>query len=240
MLAENEGAKMDAEQWIHLFAGTIAVYVIIPRLFLAASAFIRARKSEGTVSLKENSWPEYIGKLRDAAHIPGGPEAEEAPLAGGVKKEASVVQAVSAGVVPEGKVREAVRRFVADTWGGDKLVDFLDPVEYGGEDEFLEGVLDTPSDTLFIFPLSTTPEEEIQGFLVEEIGKKCKAEGVRHIILLESGGFRERLGSLPEFERRWSQRQAAWRRVLGGKGAEIFTLAPGERKEWEPLEMPDA
>ncbi len=237
-LSKNEGEKMDAEQWIHLFAGTIAVCVIVPRLLLAGIAFIRARRSEGTVSLKENGWPEYITGLRDAAHIPEGPEAEEAREEAEPTKS-TVVQVISAGVVPEGKVREAVRRFVSDTWSGKKLVDFLEPVEYGGEDEFVEELSEGARETLFLFPLSTTPEEEIQGFLVEELKKRCGGEGVNHIVLLEGGGFYDRLGGLPEFERRWTERQAAWRRVLAKQGAEMFTLLPGQRKEWEPLQSPD-
>lgn len=206
----------NAAPWIHLYAATAALYVILPRLALAAAGTVRSRRLAAAFPL-DLSDPYYrriaaeaFGRTASLALLPYGaaPEADRVP---------------------------ALEQALGESLGESLAVALQPPLEYGGEDALLQAdlppALAEADHVAVLASLAATPETEVHGALLASLGKARKAAGKSGpvLLLLDEAPYRERLGAAPEAARRVRERLFAWRQLAEVGGARVVTAGGGER-----------
>lgn len=211
-----QGALSPAAPWIHLWAASAGLLILLPRLMLFSSAIreIRTARPE---------WNAVFARYEAAAR----------QIAAG---QPLVAQVLPVQCQPDSPQRDSLRAILQHLWGGQVIVDFQPPVEYGAEDECLEALTDLPSHFVLLLPFAVTPEHEVHGELAHGLARKLatsRSGPVRALVVLEASGFEARLQGMPERPRRMAERRAAWDKVIGGTlpvlvQDEAARRAPGE------------
>ena len=193
-----ENNTAPAAPWIHLWAASAGLFILIPRLLLVKSASAALRKSAPDWKTEFAAW-EVSARATSTGQ----------PL---------VACVVPVQCEPDSPLRDSLRAVLQHLWGGQVIVDFQPSVGYGEEDEFVETFTEIPSHLVVMFPFSATPEAEIHGHLVKSLTERLAAapHPVRALVVLESSAFDSRMKDLPEFDRRTAERRGAWDRILGG------------------------
>ena len=182
-----------AAPWLHRYAWTVVLFVLLPRGVLAALDARRARRLAANVII-DGGQP-YFRRLL-------------APARG----EASVAFVLPYARALTGGAGDRLADLLADHLGARASVRTLAPLEYGAEMEELPRDGDGARRTLvLVFPLGQPPESEVHGRLLHEL-RESLAEGDELVVLVDATGYRERLGS--QAEDRVAERQQSWDRVL--------------------------
>ncbi len=192
-------AQAPAAPWLHLYAATLGLFVIGPRLLLAAVARLQVWRLRRRLPLPaQDPW------FQQGLRAPGGltgtvwllPHA--APASAGVAL--ALQQALEA--INPGRLRLQV----------------ADPVPYGDEDQTLAAT--PPPDAaavLVLAELATTPETEVHGRLLDRLA--VAAGRMPRLLLVDETGFRQRLGdSGPRLE----ARREAWRQFADAHHAALL------------------
>ena len=202
-----QGELSPAAPWIHLWAASAGLFIVLPRLMLLAMV-----RPGGA------GWAEMLGGYAAGARR----------WAGG---QVLVARVLPVQCEPDSRVRDSLRAVLQHFWGGQVMVDFLGAVPYGGEDEVLAGLGEAPSHLVLLLPLAATPEEEVHGVLRRGLGAWLEGvPGAQGLAVLEASGFEARLKGMPEAERRVGERCAAWEKVLGG-GWPVLLLDAEARRQ---------
>jgi hypothetical protein len=207
---------VNAAPWIHLYAATAALYVMVPRLALAALGAAGSRRIAAAFPL-ELSDPYY---RRIAAEAFG--------------RTASLAL-LPYGAAPEAARLPALEQALAESLGETLTVALQPPLEYGGEDALLRDdlppALAEADHVAVLASLAATPEAEVHGALLASLGKARKAAGKSDpvLLLLDEAPYRERLGTAPEAARRVRERLFAWRQLAELGGAQVVTAGGGEQ-----------
>jgi Protein of unknown function (DUF2868) len=174
-----------AAPWLHLYATTLAVAVVVPRLLLAAAAHWRARRLAAAIELP---WHEpYFERLLLAATA--------------VRVRVQVWPHGAGWAEPAVDTLKTVLRQHFDA---ELDVQLEPPTAYGDEEPRGPGkVVAGGAQQLALFDLGATPEAETQGRFIEAL-KRAGAVTV----LTDEASFQRRFASYPE---RLAQRRAAWR-----------------------------
>jgi hypothetical protein len=194
-----QGGLSPAAPWIHLWAASAGLLILLPRLMLVSSA-VRE------ITAASPDWNAVFSKYEAAAR----------QMAAG---QPLVARVLPVQCQPDSPQRDSLRAVLLHLWGGQVIVDFQTPVEYGEEDECLEQLTDLPSHLVLLLPFAVTPEHEVHGELAHGLARKLAAARgvpVRALVVLEATAFEARLQGMPERARRMTERRAAWDKVLGG------------------------
>jgi hypothetical protein len=192
-------ASENAATWMHLFAGTVAAVVVVPRLVLALVAGVveRRRATRIALPLAEPYYQRLVsGYLGGAGHVR--------------------VIPYSYTVTPE--ARAGLGAIMVRAYGGAAaIVD--EPVAWG-DDEALGAVSASEPDAgaiLPLFNLAATPEREAHGAFLDVLAARARG-GARHplIALVDESGF---LARWPDDADRLADRRAAWRQLVGAHHA---------------------
>jgi hypothetical protein len=206
--------KADTARWLHLFAVTVGLIVVVPRLALAAAGGLRWRRMGRAVRLA-GDWGDYAASCRRAAR------------GGGV-----VATVFSHGQPIDTKQREAVRRLATGLWGGAVTVEFALPVEYGEEAGAAgllaalgaDGTAGADRPVVVHFGLTATPEAEVQGELLRALKSAAAGEVV---LALDAAPFVARFGRGGGHGRRFDERCAVWAALAQRSGVRSFVLSGG-------------
>lgn len=144
--------------WIHLYAGTLLLGVVLPRLLLAGLAALRTRQRLRH-TLGQLGWRGYV--VRILRSVEG--------------EQVMVPLLVHAATSSPGH-REVWARGVRERFGGLTRPSILH-VPPGEEDEFLEAWRPEDSRAVLVFNLATTPEPEVHRHLAAEIRRRLMATG---------------------------------------------------------------
>lgn len=207
------GGGEGAAAWIHRWALTLLLAVVLPRAALAGIAHLRARRLAGRLPLPDDL-------LRDLPLAPGAPP----------------VATRRASVLPYSYQLDAAHQAALEpglqAWLGPGLkCQALASLPLGAEDDLHEwlpavlGPADAPPDLLVVlFALTATPERENHGALVAELSRALAAAPAPRPelrVAVDESGFRQRLAGA-DGSQRLAQRRAAWQALLAGEG-----VAPG-------------
>lgn len=182
----DRAASGPAAPWIHLFAATLALFVVAPRLLFASwaalQAWRRARRFE--IPLAEP----YFQRLLVAA-----------------RRRQARVEVLPHGAAPSSQAVLGLRAVFAETFGEDVALRVAAPLRYGEEEAGALPAAD-PDTTLVValFDLAVTPEPETQGRLVDTLRERA---GAPLVLLVDGSAFRHRFAALPQ---RVAERRAAW------------------------------
>lgn len=185
--------------WIHLYAATLVLLVVMPRLLLAGWTL---RRCEARIEQlwRAMGWETLARRL--LRMVEGGGEKVTALLHGVATDESS---------------KSRWSRVIQERLGGMASVDF-ETVTGGDEDEFAASWTPGVPMTVVVFQFATTPEQEVQRQLVSEVRSKLRsrfADG-KLIALLDATSVSSRW--TPEHI---ESRCALWNRMLESVTDEI-------------------
>jgi hypothetical protein len=183
----------NAAPWIHLYAATLVLAVVAPRLVLAAVAWLRERRlaTRFPVDLDAPYFARLVRGWREGA--------------------ASVVVVPYSFDVPPAS-RDGLARLLARAQAGGVDVGWLPPVRYGDDPPALAP---GAAGVVALFNLAATPERESHGAFVEAL--RADAPGVPLVAIVDASQFAERFG---DDARRMAERERAWRGVLEAAAAD--------------------
>lgn len=189
--------------WIHLYAGTLLVLIILPRLVLALFTVWRAhhllaRRMTGL------GWQSYLKRTLRAVE-------------GGQATITVLIHATDATPTH----REVWTRGVRERFGQMTQPEFI-TLRLGDEDDFISSWKPAHPQLVLVFNLATTPEAEVQRRLVMDVRNSLTASqrSAELIVLLDATSIGNRWS--PE---KFSGREKLWTDMLQGLGAEIIIAA---------------
>lgn len=204
-----------AAPWIHLLAGTLALFVVLPRTLLAAGSLLRARWLAGHVSLAaDEPYFQRLARLRQG--------------------EDARVLVVPYARTPEGAAAERLTAQLAPTLGERLTVRIAPTTAFGDEDE--AGLAVAPDTTLVLalFDLTATPEADSQGRFVSRAARLAPP-GAATVLCVDEAAFLARFAGDAA---RLAQRRGAWRQLAEARGTlPVFvdlSSDAGEPGAWSP------
>jgi hypothetical protein len=183
-----------AAPWIHLYAVTVGLLVVLPRALLMFVGLARAARRARRFPLPLSE-PYYQHVLRQHRPAPAG------------------VRVWPHATAPSAQATLALRSLCARVWGDAVGLEVLPPVAWGDEDALALPGGDTDV-ALALFDMNATPEVEQQGRLLQSLADALPA-GVPVLVVVNESAFLARFAGLPE---RIDQRRAAWQALAGRFG----------------------
>jgi Protein of unknown function (DUF2868) len=184
-----------AGRWIHLYAVTLAMLVIAPRLALAAWAAWRARRAAAGLTLPLDE-PYFRALLRDGPRRPRPVTVLPYSYTLDAAQQAALGPVLAVAIGPGAQPR-------------------LSPsVPLGAEDDLVRHLPgDVAPDVAALFAASATPERETHGAFVRALVATLP-RGAQLTVLVDESGLRQHAGRAADAELRLTQRRAAWQRLL--------------------------
>lgn len=192
------GAAVSAAPWLHLYAATLALWVIGPRLLLALGTALR------------------IGMLKRRWALPLA-EPYFAQLLRPVRRGPARVWVLPHAEMLGGPAALGLRSLLAARLGEDLQLQIADPQPYGDVDG--AALRSAPPDAgwrLLLFDAGGTPEEDVHGQLMRAFAQA--ASGGVAAALVDESAFARRFAATPE---RVAQRRAAWEQVAEAAGLRL-------------------
>ncbi|MGE5088069.1 MAG: DUF2868 domain-containing protein [Candidatus Levyibacteriota bacterium] len=185
----------NAARWIHLYAGTILVVVVVPRLALAGAAWMGARRISRRFPLGLDT-PYFRRVVR-------------AWRAGTAR-----VLAIPYSLDVPAPAAEGLRALLARALEAPVDLEWTPAVRYGDDAPPLPSAPASLAAVIVLFDLAATPEAENHGAVVGELA--AQAGGAPLIAMVDTTEFTARFGGVPK---RIEERRTAWRQVLEARGA---------------------
>lgn len=183
----------NAAGWIHLYAGTILLVVIVPRLALAISAWLAERR-------QQRAFPIALGDAYFRGLLRGWRQ--------GIARIAAVAYSYDVPKVNAEGVVKLMTRALQSTVD----VHWLPGTAYGADE--LPALPASLTAVIVVFNLAATPERETHGAFARALAAG-RTDAAPLVALVDTSDFVERFGGEP---RRVAQRQDAWQRTLAAAG----------------------
>ncbi len=188
------GQGVDAAPWLHLYAVTVALVVVVPRLLLAlGDRWQEARLARRfPLPLDEPYFAALLRVLREEAVA-----ARIAPYAAPLSPQATL----------------NLNALFTDALGAKTRVGIAPDTAFGGEDAIDARALVADATLVVpLFALTATPEAENHGVFVDAL---CAAAGsARVVALVDEAAFRVQFGAASP---RLEERRTAWRAFAAGR-----------------------
>ena len=200
------GGGENAARWIHLMAATALLYVIVPRLLLAAWAGTRA-----ALLARRTPVPDSLARyFRDSF----------AQVEGALRPVRAVIIPYACELGPRALAR--LIAWVRSTLGGSPEVDAQASVPYGEEERHLaalrSGTDDAANVIVLPFNLASTPEDENHGAVLAGARDWAAARmNTRLFVVIDEAPYAARMADTPG---RMDERRAAWRTFVESRGLE--------------------
>jgi hypothetical protein len=192
-----------AAPWIHLFAATLALAVVLPRALLAVAAWRRAAQLSRALVLPLHE--PYFQRLLRARQ-------------GGV----GWVQVLPCTVAPAPQAVQALREQLAASLGDAAAWSVADPLPLDSDDPALPAAPPGPGCRVLLVDLAATPEAETHGRLLQAVQTAAQqAAGQPLLLVADAAAFTRRFASLPQ---RVQERTALWRAFAAGQGVDFESL----------------
>ncbi|MEO9136662.1 MAG: DUF2868 domain-containing protein [Casimicrobiaceae bacterium] len=196
-------AGENAAPWIHLYAATILLIVIIPRLALAGIAWIRERRlaRRFPIALEPSYFQRLLHAWREGtAHVIALPYSFDVPAAD----------------------REGLTKLMARVFQSAVEIAWEASISYG-DDELPDLPASSLAGVVAVFNLSATPERENHGAFVGALAARAAGRAPL-IALVDTSDFIDRFHDQP---RRIADRQASWQQALQAQGIEPLFVRLG-------------
>lgn len=196
-------APGDALPWIHLYAATLGLIVIVPRVLLTLLELSRARAVPFR-ALQGRDWQSYAQRLRSLVEGAGAP-----------------ALVLTHGLAHDTASQDRWRHWAYLHWRDMGHLEF-DSVPVGGETEFVNSWLPAAPRVMLVFNMAATPETEVQRALVESVVKKLKGDKQvcsPLLLALDDADLRKRWSGFADLSARLAERSAVWNEAMNGTGA---------------------
>ena len=194
--AKNPG---EGRPWIHLYAATLFLYVIFPRLLLI---WLESWKSAGIAKaeLRSPEWVQYARRLMSFAAVGN-----------------AAAQVLVLGLEPDETSQARWRSWLRGR-GADIGQLHLKPVRVGDEEEFVEK-WDPPFEpVMLVINAALTPEEEVHRTMVGDLVQKLESNQAAAplIVSVDDTELRKRWAGFADCADRLKTRTLSWRETLRG------------------------
>ena len=194
-----------AARWIHWYALTVSALVIVPRAALALAAGGRARRlaARFPLALEQPYFRRLLGALSDRHEV---------------------VHVLPFSFTPGPRQRDGLDRIVSHLWGERSTMRLAVPVRYDHDSDGAESpgaAPDAAGDgsaatlTLALCSLAATPERENHGRFLDDLRSRATTP---LLLLVDTGGYARRLGSMAGTSGRLDERRAVWRAFASSHG----------------------
>ena len=216
-----------AAPWIHLSAATALLFVVLPRLLLAAWSWLSLARLSRSLAPSDALLPYARGVLGASDAAPA----------------AATVRVTPYAYRPDTASLGGLNVLLQAAHGPGTKLDLGEPIAYGSEDE-LRGRPVTQGDVeAVLFTLASTPEAENHGAVLVALrdalaGARSTA---RLLVIVDETPFLAHLRGDPALQARVEERRAAWREFVARHGAEacLADLGVLVRVEDVPAELVD-
>ena len=207
------GGGGDAAPWIHLIALSLAVYVVLPRLLLAALATVGLWRLDRTASLPDELRRYATDVLRGS----------------GVVRSSGVASVTPYAYEPSDASLAGLARWLQGTTGTTQ-VERRTSLRYGEEDmadaAFAIGAHRVADLHVVLMTLAATPEAENHGVVIaaarDAAHRARPPAGVR--IVIDESPYAARLAADASLAPRLDERRRLWRNFVAGYGLEADVL----------------
>jgi hypothetical protein len=193
------GAGENAAPWIHLYAATVALVVLVPRFLLGLGTWLAERRLAAHFPLVLDE-PYFMRLTRLLGREPA--RVRVVPYSYRLTPQAVLgLQAIAARLL-----------------GPHAEVTVAPGISWGGEDALPDGLVPAGPQALVlvVFSAAATPEAENHGAFLSAVASLA-GRATPVVAIVDESGFRKRFAHEP---RRLEERQAAWRELLAGRGRE--------------------
>jgi hypothetical protein len=210
--AGKAAAPAPALPWIHLYAGTLLVLIVVPRLLLAGVSLARCRRAISKPARGLN-WGGYLRNLLRA--VEGGNER---------------IQVLVHAMEPTPMHREVWDRGVRERFGGMARAEYV-RIPAGEEDEFAAEWQPVSANVVVLFSMATTPEAEVQRRLVSDVRQRLLTKHAEPelIVLLDGTSLAGRWS--PE---KIAGREQLWSQMVEGLASEVIVAVRKESARAKP------
>jgi len=188
----------EAASWIHLIAGTAAIYIVVPRLILAsisaAASWRLARNPKLPPTLLSHARTLVLG------------------ASGGVGHETASATPYSYEPSPESVA--GLKTLLAATLGGVIGLEMRSAIAYGEE----EKIAASSDWNVLLLNLASTPETENHGLVISTLRDSTARSGLPLLIVVDAAPYAARMKGDASFDQRVRERRELWTRFVGGYG----------------------
>ena len=191
----------NAARWIHLYAITMALFVLAPRALLALGHFLLERRLAMRFPLPLDDG--YFQAIARAQH--------------GV---AAAIRILPYSYRPGPQAALGLNALMLRVFGPKSEVSIAPTVAFGEEDALDPALFPQAPVALVaaLFPLTATPERENHGAFIEAVAARLP-QATPFALLIDESAFRQRFDeSGGAGAARRDERRAAWQRMLGASG----------------------
>ncbi|MFO1218141.1 MAG: DUF2868 domain-containing protein [Burkholderiaceae bacterium] len=198
-------ASASAAPWIHLYAATLLLVVVLPRLALAAVAAAQAWVRSRRVELPLQEDPALAALHRYRRHGP------------------VLVRVLPYAAPPAAQAALGLRALLAEVYGDDMQLQIGATIAVGDEDAGAERAGDgEPALLVGLAELGSTPEVEHHGRFVRAL--RTRAPGAALLWIVDEADFVRRFAALPA---RLEERRVAWRDWAAREGLRCLSVDLG-------------
>ncbi|WP_395737793.1 DUF2868 domain-containing protein [Prosthecobacter sp.] len=199
--------------WIDLYAGTLMVLVVVPRLLLAGIGAARCCRTMARPA-RALQWGNYLRTLLRA--VEGGSER---------------IQVLVHAIEPTPAHREVWDRGVRERFGGMARAEYV-RIPAGEEDEFAAAWQPVCANLVMLFNMATTPEAEVQRRLVSDVRQRLltKHADPELVVLLDGTSLAGRWS--PE---KIAGREQLWSEMVEGIASDVIVAVRKESARAKPL-----
>jgi hypothetical protein len=213
-----------AARWIHLIAATALLFVVLPRLLLAAMATVALAHASRRLVPPDSLLPYARNLLAGSDAAPAAVTAHVIPFA----------------YHPDTPSLEGLQRLLQGTYGAGTRVDFGTPVAYGDEPGIrtrLAGA--SPALQVILFTLAATPESENHGAALTAARDALTRSNstARLLPLVDESPYLAHMRGDASLAGRIEERREVWRSFAARHGCEVL-LADLAAVAWAPT-VPD-
>lgn len=215
-------AGENAANWIHLYATTVALCIILPRLFLAAFAAGRAHRLQQRFPIADRNDP-YLHRLLVSQN-----------------NKNLLVNILPYSYHPAAAVQQRLSDLLCSALGASSQIEFAPSIPYGSEEEYLDLLREVTADTkvpavehnvyVVLFSTAATPEHEIQGALMKEL-QHILTQSKNHpplLAILDESAYRQRLSGQAGAQERLAERHHGWQQMLQKYSVQTVLLDLGD------------
>lgn len=181
--------------WIHLYAATLGLFVMLPRFLLVILELTRA----GGVArrfMEEEDWRTYTERLLACSDGDG-----------------AAVEILTYGLSDNEASRDRWRLWARRQWQDMGSAVFY-AVPVGGEADFVKDWKPSASRVMVIFNLSGTPEVEVHRWLADALAQR--KERTMMLLALDDTDLKKRWSAFADAEQRLKERDNTWRQMMRG------------------------
>jgi len=198
--------------WIHLYAGTLLVLIVVPRLLLAGLGVARCGRVIAQPA-RALHWGNYLRTLLRA--VEGGSER---------------IQVLVHAIEPTAAHREVWDRGVRERFGGMARAEYV-RIPAGEEDEFAAAWQPVCANLVMLFNMATTPEAEVQRRLVSDVRQRLLTKHAEPelVVLLDGTSLTGRWS--PE---KIAGREQLWSQTVEGLASDVIVAVRKESARAKP------